>query len=110
VNRGSWLVENRATAMLSLLMSMPRRAVLNSASSFALGSLALSSGLPASATEEAFKVGGSPVFASESIMAPKAHGTSDAPVQKNLKWNVDMDTAGERVEIGPTRSARCLPL
>jgi len=79
--------------MLSLLMSMPRRAVLNSASSFALGSLALSSGLPASATEEAFKVGGSPVFASESIMAPKAHGTSDAPVQKNLKWNVDMDTA-----------------
>ena len=26
-------------------------------------------------------------------MAPKAHGTSDKPVQKNLKWNVDMDTA-----------------
>ena len=26
-------------------------------------------------------------------MAQKAHGTSEAPVQKNLKWAVDQDVA-----------------
>ena len=78
---------------LPLSMSTPRRAVLQSASSFALGSLALSSGLPASAIEALPQLGGSPVYATEAIMAPKAHGTSDAPVQKNLKWAVDQDTA-----------------
>ena len=26
-------------------------------------------------------------------MSPKAHGTSDKPVQKDLRWNVDRDTA-----------------
>ena len=29
----------------------------------------------------------------ESIMAPKKHGTSETPVQKNLRWNCDYDTA-----------------
>lgn len=80
-----------ALLVSTLSMSMPRRAVINSASSFALGALALGSGLPASAAD--VQVGGSPVFAQESVMAPKAHGTSDAPVQKNLKWAVDQDTA-----------------
>lgn len=75
--------------MLSILMStLPRRAVLSSA----LGALALNSGaLPASAAD--FKVGGSPVLGDESIMAPKAHGTSASPVQQNLKWNVDVQNA-----------------
>ena len=33
------------------------------------------------------------VMGSESIMSPKAHGTSSMPVQKNLRWSVDQDTA-----------------
>ena len=78
---------------MPLALSMPRRAFVNTAVSCSIGSLALGSGLPASAAEDLPKVGGSPVLGTEAIMSPKAHGTSDAPVQKNLKWNVDQDTA-----------------
>lgn len=34
-----------------------------------------------------------PVMAEESVMSPKAHGTSEKPVQKNLRWNCDYETA-----------------
>lgn len=34
-----------------------------------------------------------PVMAEEEIMSKKAHGTSDKPVMKNLRWNCDYDTA-----------------
>mmetsp|Transcript_22438 Transcript_22438/g.48850 ORF Transcript_22438/g.48850 Transcript_22438/m.48850 type:complete len:162 (-) Transcript_22438:422-907(-) len=34
-----------------------------------------------------------PVMGDESIMAPKAHGTSAVPVQQNLRWKCDRDTA-----------------
>lgn len=34
-----------------------------------------------------------PVIAEESVMSQKAHGTSEKPVQKNLRWNCDYDTA-----------------
>jgi len=37
--------------------------------------------------------GGSCVMGEESIMSPKAHGTSETPVQKDLRWNCDYDTA-----------------
>jgi peptide methionine sulfoxide reductase MsrB len=33
------------------------------------------------------------VMGEESIMSPKAHGTSEVPVQKNLRWGCDNDTA-----------------
>lgn len=33
------------------------------------------------------------VMGDEEIMSKKAHGTSDVPVQKNLRWNCDYDTA-----------------
>ncbi|KAL3786761.1 hypothetical protein ACHAW5_002962 [Stephanodiscus triporus] len=33
------------------------------------------------------------VMGDESIMSPKAHGTSAVPVQKDLRWNCDYDTA-----------------
>lgn len=33
------------------------------------------------------------VMGDESIMSPKAHGTSNTPVQRNLRWNCDFDTA-----------------
>jgi len=34
-----------------------------------------------------------PIVGSEDIMAPKAHGTSDKPVMKELKWGCDYSTA-----------------
>lgn len=34
-----------------------------------------------------------PIVAEENIMAPKAHGTTHKPVMKNLRWNVNYDTA-----------------
>jgi hypothetical protein len=33
------------------------------------------------------------VMGDETIMAPKKHGTSETPVQKNLRWNCDYETA-----------------
>ncbi|GAX16305.1 hypothetical protein FisN_35Hh003 [Fistulifera solaris] len=34
-----------------------------------------------------------PVIADESVMSKKAHGTSEKPVQKDLRWKCDYDTA-----------------
>ena len=34
-----------------------------------------------------------PVYADEEVMSQKAHGTSEKPVQKNLRWNCDYNTA-----------------
>jgi hypothetical protein len=34
-----------------------------------------------------------PIYAEESAMAPKEHGTSPAPVQKDLLWGCDYETA-----------------
>jgi hypothetical protein len=34
-----------------------------------------------------------PIYADESVMSQKAHGTSEMPVQKKLRWNCDYDTA-----------------
>lgn len=34
-----------------------------------------------------------PVVGGEEIMSPKAHGTSEKPVMKDLKWGCDYDTA-----------------
>jgi hypothetical protein len=34
-----------------------------------------------------------PVTASEDVMSQKKHGTSEKPVQKNLRWNCDFETA-----------------
>ena len=33
------------------------------------------------------------VMGDESIMSPKEHGTSMVPVQQNLRWNCDWETA-----------------
>lgn len=33
------------------------------------------------------------VMGDESIMSPKSHGTSETPVQKDLRWKCDYDTA-----------------
>ena len=34
-----------------------------------------------------------PLMADESVMSTKAHGSSDAPVQKDLRWGCDFETA-----------------
>ena len=34
-----------------------------------------------------------PILGDESIMSKKEHGTSHQPVQQNLRWNCDYDTA-----------------
>jgi hypothetical protein len=34
-----------------------------------------------------------PIIADESVMSQKAHGTSEKPVMKNLRWNCDFSTA-----------------
>ena len=34
-----------------------------------------------------------PIVADESVMSKKAHGTSEKPVMKNLRWKCDYDTA-----------------
>eukprot|EP00957_Ditylum_brightwellii_P141048 10745525-Ditylum_brightwellii.AAC.1 len=34
-----------------------------------------------------------PVMCEESVMSKKAHGTSEKPVMKDLKWGCDYDTA-----------------
>lgn len=70
----------------SLALTLPRRAVLSTAFGTALAIR------PASATGDLI-VGGAPIKGDESIMAPKAHGTSAAPVQGNLRWNVDVENA-----------------
>ena len=45
------------------------------------------------AMQPAYADGQFPLRGDESIMSQKAHGTSDQPVQKSLKFNVDRDTA-----------------
>jgi hypothetical protein len=34
-----------------------------------------------------------PVYAEESVMSKKAHGTSEKPVQSKLRWSCDYETA-----------------
>ena len=34
-----------------------------------------------------------PIMADESVMCPKAHGTTETPVQQNLRWNCEWKTA-----------------
>jgi len=70
--------------------------------------LALTSAVSARSTPSAFVAGSRafqstslnaapdqklPIICEESVMAPKAHGTSEKPVMKELKWGCDYDTA-----------------
>jgi len=34
-----------------------------------------------------------PIYVQDDVMAPKAHGTTPKPVMKNLRWNVNYETA-----------------
>ena len=51
------------------------------------------SGLDMHGLQSGYEVGGPIKFCDEAIMGPKAHGTSSAPAQANLRWNVDSKAA-----------------
>jgi hypothetical protein len=40
-----------------------------------------------------------PIVADEEVMKPKAHGTSEKPVMKNLKWGADFQVPSSRCKI-----------
>ena len=46
-----------------------------------------------------------PIMAEEEVMSQKAHGTSERPVQKKLRWNCDYQTADR---IWYARSFPCI--
>jgi len=74
------------------LASIPRRAVLHK-----VGLAGLTLAAASDSARASFVVlpqtGGSVVFTGEETMRQKAHGTSMAPVQKELRWSVNGDTA-----------------
>jgi hypothetical protein len=49
-----------------------------------------------------------PVMADESVMGKKAHGTSDKPVQKDLRWKCDFETADRICNFNSTSHIRLL--
>ncbi len=74
---------------------LPRRALLSrTTSALAASSMLLGGSSFVRADGEVLpKTGGYMQFCEEDTMKPKAHGTSMAPVQDNLRWNVDGRTA-----------------
>ena len=80
------------SALVSTLTVVPRRR-LTTSSIFAISALAVaeSGGLPKTGDGKGGK--GFVQFCEEEVMAQKAHGTSDAPVQQKLRWDADRDTA-----------------
>ena len=45
-----------------------------------------------------------PVYAEETVMSQKAHGTSEKPVQKDLRWNCDFEVADRICNFNRVRS------
>jgi hypothetical protein len=43
-----------------------------------------------------------PILADESVMSPKAHGTSEKPVQAKLRWNCDYQIADRIWYVRPS--------
>lgn len=81
------LFVNVAITGLLSVAGVPRRAVVSGAAAAALFRM------DASANAVESKVGGEIVYGEEALMSQKQHGTTAAPVQKNLRWGVDRDTA-----------------
>jgi hypothetical protein len=71
------------------LASVPRRALLKTGAVAAAASLTGGVGGAARADDALPKTGGYVQFCDESVMSQKAHGTTAAAVQQNLRWNVD---------------------
>jgi len=62
------------------VLRAPSRAITQTVALFGLGGPAAASGKY-------------PIIADEDVMKQKAHGTSEKPVMKNLKWGADYETA-----------------
>lgn len=76
---------------MKFLSAVPLFAVmLSSARAFAPSPVSARS---FSRTAMAAATGKLPILAGEEVMSQKAHGTSEEPVQKNLRWGCDYDTA-----------------
>ena len=52
-------------------------------------------------------VGVLPVVGAESIMSKKQHGTSETPVQNDLRWGCDWDTADRICNFNVSCSFTC---
>ena len=74
-------IARQVTLLLAATSSLPASAFAPSTTGVMRRTLALKAGekLPITATED--------------VMSQKAHGTSEKPVQKNLRWKCDYDTA-----------------
>ena len=79
-------------ACSALAGSIPRRAVF--AKTAAVSASVMLTAARAEGGEVLPKTGGYVKFCDEDVMSPKAHGTSMSPVQQDLRWNVDVKTAG----------------
>lgn len=77
---------------IMLACSVPLVTAFSFKKAFGASALAisLSTAVPSLAISEATKL---PIVGSETIMAKKTHGTSDSPVQSNLRYNVDNNLA-----------------
>jgi len=84
--------------MTSVLMSaasgMSRRALVGGA---ALTLWRMSADVASAAEQNPlgalpFQVGGRLVYGKEDLMKQKSHGTTEKPVQQQLRWGVDRDT------------------
>jgi peptide methionine sulfoxide reductase MsrB len=62
--------------------------VFSAGGAAAAASLVSSTGLPQPALADDITIGGKIQFGADDIMAPKAHGTSNVPVQQNLRYGV----------------------
>ena len=83
-----------SAAATSLHHAVPRRALLTKAAVVSTSVFLNAAAASAEENEVALpKTGGYVQFCDESVMAPKAHGTSASPVQADLRWNVDVKTA-----------------
>lgn len=86
------------SALVHTLGSLPRRQYATR-SALAISALAVGGAEPVLADSTLPKTGdgkggnGYMKFCDEETMSQKAHGTSESPVQKELRWNVDRDTA-----------------
>lgn len=79
-----------ATTTAAFVMPSATRAMAARSSSSEALPRNLFNQLFSSATETTGKY---PIMAEEAVMSQKAHGTSEKPVMKNLRWNCDYDTA-----------------
>jgi len=76
-------------------LNVPRRLALHSGAAMAAWQMSIVPGARADTGTQVVlpKTGGSMVLCDEDTMSKKAHGTTESPVQENLRWNVNRKEA-----------------